>query len=143
MKAFYDKYSSPEYANVPAAIYYKSRAVMACQGWAKVTGHQLAVTLMGPDYKSNPAVQDRVRSIVQQEEECRGFPQLDGSEPKKLVDQAAALNDPAAVATTLADLYKSGKRDEAASIAQQLLKSPLATLFRALFTYLAIAKSRG
>jgi hypothetical protein len=140
LKSFYDKYAGPGYANDGAAVYYLAKAVVECQNWESITSEKFATTMFGADYKSNPIVQERLSALRQHEDKCRGFPKQDGKESTRLFNQAALLNDPAGVAGRLSELYRGGQQEEAASIAQQLLRNPNGDLAPGLIRYFSERK---
>lgn len=140
MKAFYDKYSSPIYANDGAAAFYRAEALKKCAGWAKFPVEKMAPSMIASDWNTSadPTTQQRVQAMSAQVQQCAGL--IDAGDEKliqSLVDQAIQLNDPAATAASLADLARSGKKEEAESIARQLLQNPNADLVQGLVTYFA------
>jgi hypothetical protein len=136
LKAFYDKYSRAEFASNGAAAYFRARALADCGTWHKADPDRFSAVMNGPDYKTNPAVQDRVRATFAYAEECRGLSEAeDGKTTRLLFEQSAALKDPAGIARLLADIDRGGQKDEAVSIAQQLLRNPNADVVHGLIAY--------
>jgi hypothetical protein len=138
LKAFYDKYAGPAYANDGTAAYYRAMALKDCMSWHKLDPDKFASMFM-PNYRNNPApeVQLRVKAIFNYAERCSGFAEAaDTQLIHAAMNRALALNEPGAIAKQLSTIYHAGQHAEAESLGRQLLQDPNPDIVDGILVYL-------
>ncbi len=135
LKAFYDKYAAAS-DQTGEAKYFMWRAASTCRLFIdrSVEDNQRAVASMGAP--GHPVMKQRVDAVAAHGAQCRGFYKAPVGDPESLMREAIAKGYPAALAITLNDLDRSGRRDEASGKAIDLLKNADSEVMSRMLPYL-------
>lgn len=136
LKAFFDTYSSPAYAQNGAAAFYAAKAISACVLFVNKTPEAVEQTLFGNVDKNNPEAAIRISALRALGNPCKGFTgKANFADMPSLFKAAALLGDPNGLAATLLEMDEDGKKLEALELAKQLLSNPGSDMVQSLIAY--------